>query len=387
MKISIITFGFPYPRPGKLLGVELFVKNLAIQLKNLGNDIKIVTTYWNGGKRYDNYKGIPILRILDSKAILGKFGSIFQLNFMTFGLNLIRKKNFKFYRDSDIIILCFGIGFSGFFKLKKIPIISIFFHYDIPKSITDYLTIPFLHHLEKIQYKKHKNIITLSNSSKIDIMKKLGIEEKNIKVIPVGVDTNRFNSSNRSIKIKEKYGNKILLYLGLMIHRKRVPILLKAMLKVYKRFPEVKLILIGRGIYLNRYKNYAQRLKIEKNLIWKEWVDRPEIFYASSDIFVFPSESEGFGQVIIEAMACGIPVICANIPPMSEIIENGGITFNLNDPNDLAEKIIYLLKDKERRLLLGKNALNIIKKKYEWLHIAETYIDFLKKIHRLNYSK
>ncbi len=116
MKISIVTLAFPYPRSGGLPGIENSVENLAISLKKLGHQVKIITSFWNGGKRKDNYKGIPILRILDSKALFGKAGSIFQLNHLSFGLNLIRKKNFKFFSDSDAIIMPLAIGFTKFFK-------------------------------------------------------------------------------------------------------------------------------------------------------------------------------------------------------------------------------------------------------------------------------
>jgi len=202
-------------------------------------------------------------------------------------------------------------------------------------------------------------------------------------VIPIGVDTERFNSSKRSAKIREKYGNKILLYVGPMIYRKRVPVLLKAMVKVIKGFPDVKLILLGDGIYLKKYQNYAKKLKINKNLIWKGFIYNPEYYYASSDIFVFPSELEGFGQVITESMACGTPVICSDILPMSEIIENGGLTFNLNDSKDLAQKIIDLLENKEKRILLAKNALTIVKEKHEWSIVAKKFMEYFKSLTKI----
>ena len=105
MKITIITPFFPYPRRGDFYGGERYNENLAINLKKLGNEVKIVTTYWNGDKRYDIYKGMKILRILDTIAINKRFGDRFFLQYISFGLNLFRRKNFKFYRDSDIIIL------------------------------------------------------------------------------------------------------------------------------------------------------------------------------------------------------------------------------------------------------------------------------------------
>jgi len=67
MKIAIITPTFPYPKRGLpgLYGHERYTENLAINLKKMGHDVKIITTFWNGGNRNDNYKGIQ--RVNDGK--------------------------------------------------------------------------------------------------------------------------------------------------------------------------------------------------------------------------------------------------------------------------------------------------------------------------------
>ena len=173
MKIAIITPSFPYPKRGErgLYGIERYTENLAINLKNLNHKVKIITTFWNGGKRYDNYKGIPILRILDSKALLGKLGSIFYFNYLTFGLNLLREKNYKFFKDSDVIIMNLAINSISFFKIKNIPIFSIFHHRQPLEFMSYYIIYPFLHYMEKRQFRRFKNVITVSNASKNDIIK------------------------------------------------------------------------------------------------------------------------------------------------------------------------------------------------------------------------
>ncbi|MFX1313707.1 MAG: glycosyltransferase family 4 protein, partial [Promethearchaeota archaeon] len=207
------------------------------------------------------------------------------------------------------------------------------------------------------------------------------IEEKYIKVIPIGVDVSRFNPSKRSKEIREKYGNNILLFSGLMVPRKRVPVLLEAMTYVIKKIPNTQLILTGKGRFLNYYKKLSKSLGIEKNTTFLGFIDDNKLleYYASSDIFVFPSEKEGFGQVFLEAMASGTPVICADKPPMSEIVGNGGKTFKLNDSIDLSKKIIELLNNREELARLRKNALEIVKN-FDWTHITEIYNNYFKKI-------
>lgn len=129
MKITIISPYFPYPNRGRYYGTERYTENLALGLKNLGNEIKVITTYWNGGDRFDNYRGIKILRVLDTGAIFRGFGRLDIIHYLTFGLSVLRKKNFEYYWDSDVLLLNIPVIFSRFFKIKNIPAISIFHHF------------------------------------------------------------------------------------------------------------------------------------------------------------------------------------------------------------------------------------------------------------------
>jgi len=380
MEITIITPSFPYPKRGTLPGIERYIENLAISLKNLNHNIKIVTTYWNGGDRYDIYKGLPILRVLESKAFLGKIGSIFLLNYFIFGLNIFRKKNYQFFQNSDIIIIAVAIGFTRIFKNKKFHVISSFHHYDTPKTFVDFLYLPFFHYLEKRQFKLHQNIIVDSYFSKKEIIRYYRINKNLIKVIPIGIDTNKFHPKNYSKEIREKYGQNILLYVGPFEERKKIPILLEAMVLIIKEIRNVKLLLIGKGTLYNYCKNKVISLNIQDHVSFLGYLNDTDLvkYYASVDLFVFPSELEGFGQVILEAMASGTPVICANRLPMSELIEDGGITFNLNNPKDLSQKIIDLLVNRNGLEDLKKKALSVVEK-YKRINIAKKYLEAIKE--------
>lgn len=382
LTISILTLVFPYPNSGALPGVENYMRSIAFPLKKLGHNVKIITTYWNGDKKFDYYNGIPIVRISDSRRFLGKIGCAFHLNNLTFGLNLIRKSNLKYYHDSDVIILPLAIGFVSLLRIKKGKIISTFLHYDQPKSFIEYLTLPFYHFIEKRQLKKNKKIITISHSSKKEIKNHYGIEGKKIKVLPIGVDRSKFNPNKRDIEIRKKYGPKILLYVGPIIYRKRIPVLMKAVAHLVKNENknDLHLIVIGDGPLLENYIELAKNLKISEYVTFLGFVTDKYLpaYYASCDLFVFPSELEGFGQVILEAMASGTPVLCANKEPMSNIVKNDSMLFRTNDYYDLANKIIKILYNQPKYNTLRQYVEKRIRN-YDHINIAKNWINFIKE--------
>ncbi|MFX1394816.1 MAG: glycosyltransferase family 4 protein, partial [Promethearchaeota archaeon] len=243
-----------------------------------------------------------------------------------------------------------------------------------------HITYPFLHYMEKRQFRRFKNVITVSSTSKNDIIKYYSLNEKDIKVIPNGINTKKFNPKNSSGEIRKKYGENILLYSGMMIPRKGIPILIKAISHVIKQIPEVHLILIGEGPNLESWKKLSIYLGIQNNISFLGFVKEEDLlkFYATCDIYVFPSWKEGFGQAILEAMASGAAIICADKPPMSEIIGNGGVTFKINDSEDLSMKIIHILRNKPLLKNLKENAIQRAKE-YIWDNIVKIYDDHLKK--------
>ena len=286
-----------------------------------------------------------------------------------------------------MIIIPLAIGFTRFFKLKNIPIISCFLHYDRNVSLVNKFNLPFYHHLEKKQFNKHKNVVTISDQSKKDIRRFYGIDKKDINVFPVGIDTEKFNPSNFSIKIREEYGENILLCVGPFLRRKRVHILLEAMIKVIKVIPDVNLILAGDGLLLKDLTKLSNSLNLQDNTDFLGFVETKTLLklYASCDIFIHPSEFEGFGQVLLEAIASGAPCICANKEPMSEIIGDAGKTFEVNDPDDLSEKIIALLIDREKLTDLKKNIIDVLKK-YNSIKITKNLEAYIKKTIK-NYNR
>lgn len=190
--------------------------------------------------------------------------------------------------------------------------------------------------------KKSKMIISVSEYTKNELIKVLKISEEKIKVIHLGVDTHLFKK-----KIAPRPDNtKNILFVGSSAPWKNLHTLVKAIYKVRKKLPNVKLVKIG-PTWKGEEKliELIRKLNLDDTIKFVGYVPDKDLpnYYSSADVFVFPSLYEGFGFPPLEAMACGCPVISSNAASIPETVGNAGIMVNPMDVDGLAEAIIKVL--------------------------------------------
>lgn len=136
----------------------------------------------------------------------------------------------------------------------------------------------------------------------------------------------------------------------------------------------VKFIILGTGYQEKELREKVQNLRLENRVQFMGYVPHKEMpqYLHVSDIFIRPSVSEGFGNSYIEAMAAGIPVIATPVGGIVDFLKDGetGLFCEVNNPKSIAQKVEKLIRDKESRDYIVKNALEMVKDKYEWSLIA-----------------
>ena len=208
-----------------------------------------------------------------------------------------------------------------------------------------------------------------------------------VEVIPMGVDMSKFSPDNYDESIKKEHGIKgnFLLFIGRLRELKGIDYLLGAMPKVVYEFPGVKLLIIGEGEEKENLTAFADKIDLlDKNVIFTGAVQNDKLpgYYATADIFIGPSTTEGLGLVFIEAMSCGCPVIASDIPALADIIIDGETGFVVPPKNSvkISEKIIALLKDKPLRDELKEQGRKHVLSRFDWETVAARYAGFLKKM-------
>ena len=212
-------------------------------------------------------------------------------------------------------------------------------------------------------------VITDSQSSKNDIVQKLGIPSERIRVIYLAADE-MFRPSREREELRRVLGRyqispPYILYLGGFDRRKNLETLFQAFAALGDTLrARYQLVIAGR---LPRRKDalfpdpqeMVRNLGLEEEANFIGWVpeeDKP-LLYSEASLFVFPSLYEGFGLPVVEAMACGTPVIASNTSSLPELVGEGGLLFDPHDPRELKEAMVALLSDEQLARDLGARGL------------------------------
>jgi glycosyltransferase involved in cell wall biosynthesis len=220
--------------------------------------------------------------------------------------------------------------------------------------------------LIKVFYNKADSIIAVSKHVGDDLVKNSRINKKLIHIIKNPIDIDRVNHlSNKDVA--EEFFNEdapIILGVGRLSKEKGFKYLLKAF-SLLREKSNARLVILGEGKEEANLKELSINLGIDKKVFFLGFKDNPYKYMKRSTIFVLPSLYESFGLVMIEAMACGIPVIATNsYVGIEDIIEHekNGLIIPVADENALAESILRLLDDMELRLSMSEEAKKNIRK-------------------------
>lgn len=172
-----------------------------------------------------------------------------------------------------------------------------------------------------------------------------------------------------------------LIYVGKVQHSKGIDSLLRAFKTIHLKHSNTQLTIVGDGKDLDFYKNLSDELKISQVTEFVGNSNKVVEYLHQSDVFIFPSLSEGFPNVVIEAMAAGLPVISTPAGDINLIVkeEESGFIVNFNSPEEIAEKVNYLIMNPELIIKLGKAGQSIVLNKFDSKHLPKNILNLYIK--------
>jgi glycosyltransferase involved in cell wall biosynthesis len=322
----------------------------------------------------ERIKSIPTLKFIPQ--------GIFQKAISPFWLNFVLPK----YLEKHNIDLFFSP--NHFLPLKKIRPKSIVVIHDVFHKIDkNFHPLYYRKYADFLLARAVKNselIVTVSESSKKDIIRFYNAPEEKVKVVYEAADEifqPRNLSEFEKIKLREKYNlpEKFILYIGVLEERKNIDGIIK-IADLIKDKTETPIFLFGR--IGHKGNQYIKEIKKRRNIQYKGFVENQDLpyVYNLATIFLFPSFYEGFGLPVLEAMQSGVPVLTTNTSSLPEVVGNGGLMHNPKDYDGFAKDIMKLLEDKDFYDRLKNKGLEQAKK-FNWKKTTKDIVNLFNQIY------
>jgi glycosyltransferase involved in cell wall biosynthesis len=351
-----------YPYTG---GVENYVRSLGRELVGLGHQVTVLCANEPKSKEEEFIDGMRVRR-------LSYVGKIANTN-ITPRLPLEMMKE-----DFDLVHAHlptpWSADWSGFVSaLRGRPLVLTYYNDIVGEGVAGRLAALYNRTNLKLLLRRASRIIVIGPEYASFSCHLKGFAEK-IEAIPVGVDLERFLPEGTATD------GRTLFFLSVLdrYHRyKGLEDLLFALVSVKRDVPEVKLVVGGGGELLEHYRRLSSQLHIEDNVEFLGFLPEEILakYYNRSDIFVLPSTSpsqEGFGMVLLEAMACGKPVICTEVAGVAGDVRarGAGLVVEPSSQNELARGISHLLQNGSVARKMGEAGRRLVEERYGWREVA-----------------
>lgn len=381
MRVALVTPAFPVPRPGRYLGIERLAKDLAVELRGHGLALDIITTFWNGGDREDWFGNTRISRVSDSSRWLGRWAAIGDSHYWTWGFAVghwLRIHN----RPDVVHTLCPVADTPGLVR-AGFPVVTTFHHFSDVGSWRDLLHRPLHRVLEDRAYRTATLLTAPSRASADVLERRFGVPPPRIRVVPWGINASKFQERRHT-----PGSSPTLLYTGPHEPRKGLDTLLRSIALLRREGVPVRLVTAGGGPQLPELQRLARTLGISDHVQFLGYVHDPDdtrlpLLYAQADIFVLPSLREGFGLVLVEAMASGLPVVATNVSSIPEVVGNDAVLVPPGDPRALAGSLHALINDPKLRTDLGERGRHRIATRFGWNRVIPTLLSAYEDAIRL----
>ncbi|MFW6278876.1 MAG: glycosyltransferase family 4 protein [Bacillota bacterium] len=386
-KLNILMFSWEYP-PISHGGLARHVKDLSEALVEKGHSLYVITQGDDSIPKQENVNGVNVIRTNRVRISPNNFiDEILQLNYQ------LVEEAIKLKQTIGNIDLVHGHDWLVFWAAKVFkhswqkPLVYTIHATESGRNQGIYNDMQrYINDIEWYAGFEAWKVIVCSDYMKEEVQGLFQIPEDKIAVIKNGVNPANFQA-DYSEEFRSKYATPqedIIFYIGRIVREKGIQVLIQALPKILEDNPSTKLVIAGKGNFLEELKSQAQYLGIADRIFFTGFVSDEERnkLYQVSDVAVFPSLYEPFGIVALESMAAGTPTVVSDIGGMGEFIKDGvnGIKVEPNNPFQLAEAVKYILNDEQKAQKIIDRGLEIVEEEYDWAGIAAKTLQVYREV-------
>jgi 1,2-diacylglycerol 3-alpha-glucosyltransferase len=194
-----------------------------------------------------------------------------------------------------------------------------------------------------------------------------GADVRKISIIPNGIELEKYKKQKPHRDLRSQYGiakdDEILLFVGRLVERKGIQDIITILPQVLGSFPGAKLIITGEDYgYRTTLEALVAKNGLQEKVIFTGPVSEQELaqLYRTASIFILPSRMEGFGIVLLEAMASGTLCIAYSLPSVREVVEDKKNGILVESKLELLDSVLFFLSHPEEKAEIEKNALRSV---------------------------
>ena len=396
MKILMLSWEYPPISHG---GLAAHVKDISEEMVKKGHSVYIITQGNDNIPKNEEINGVNIIRTEPVKISANNFiDDILHLNYQ------LLEEAFKQFQNLEDIDVVHGHDWLVFWASKVLkhaltkPLVTTVHATESGRHQGIYNdTQRYINDVEWYSTFEAWKVIVCSDFMKNEVKGLFQVPEDKIAVIENGVNPDNYHA-DYSEDFRGQYvapDEDMIFYVGRIVREKGIQVLIQAMPEILKDNPSTKLIIAGKGGFVDELKKQANYLGIADRIFFTGFIsdEKRNKLYQVANVAVFPSLYEPFGIVALEAMATETPVVVSDVGGLGGIVEHNhnGMKVEPNNPYQLARTVKHVLNKTKKAQKMAENGFELVKKDYTWDNIADRtiklYHHVLEEYEETNWNK
>ncbi|MGB9880581.1 MAG: glycosyltransferase family 4 protein [Anaerolineae bacterium] len=388
MRVLMLSWEYP---PHVVGGLGRHVAELVPALVQAGIEVHLITPRWAGGETKEEHNGLTVHRVDPPDVPMPDFYTgVWQTNIRLEQVAgaLCQEKGIDLIHNHEWLTAFSATALKRNFR---IPLLSTIHATEQGRARGNLVTDmqKAIHSAEWWLTYESWRIICCSQYMANEVISYFRTPADKIDVIPNGVNAERFQRLDGVdlTRFRSMYAlpeEKIVFYVGRIVHEKGVHVLIEAVPRVLAENPAAKFVIAGTGDLLPALRARAWDLGIGHKVLFTGFIsdDDRDRLYKVASCAVFPSLYEPFGIVALEAMAAKVPVVVSLVGGLQEVVKHAetGITVYPDNPESLAWGINHTLARPDWAAQRAENAYRVVLEEYNWQRIAQKTIRVYERI-------
>lgn len=382
-KLGVLMLTWEFP-PRIIGGISAHVNDLSMALIRKNAAVHVVTCDFPGAPEREQIKGVNVYRFNSKIPSPSFLGWVFSMN------QAMAEKAIDVINDNedeiDIVHAHDWLVTEAAVKVVDAfskPLVSTIHATEVGRRngiYNDYQRT--INEIERHLINQSYEVICCSHYMANQILNTFSIHADRLNIISNGVDAAKFGAKDVKSPMRQRFakrGEKIVSFVGRLVHEKGVHVLIGAIPKVLATMPKVNFVIVGEGGMKEYLMKEAWDFGVADHIFFTGFVNPETLIsiYNASDVAVFPSLYEPFGITVLEAMAAKTPVVVTDIGGLSEIVEHDktGVKAYVDNSDSLAWGILRILQNPNLANRIRENAYTRVLREYDWNKIAEKTVN------------